>query len=134
MKMITIGQLSKSTGLTVVTIRYYEKEGLLEGIQRSKGGFRLYPENLVPRFHFIKNAKAVGFALAEIKALIELQNGPTPSSSVKQKTRNKIESINQKIATLTHVKQALSQWEQACDGKVSADKCPILMNLYKPPI
>ena len=130
MKYYTIGQLAKHTNNTVVTLRYYERLGLLPEVKRSQGGFRLYSESIVPRLYFIANAKAVGFNLTEIKALFQLQSTQVGSQSVKQKTQEKIRCIEDKIATLTAMKTALSQWEQACDGKVPIDECPILANLY----
>ncbi len=130
MNKLTIGQLAKLTGNTIVTIRYYEKLGLLGDIKRSEGGFRIYTESLLPLFHFIKNAKFVGFDLTEVKELIDLQKNLSTSATVKKKTKNKIDDIDQKIKTLTKMKNALTKWEKACDGKVSIDKCPILSNLY----
>lgn len=131
MSHFTIGQLAKHTGNTVVTLRYYERLGLLPKVKRSQGGFRLYPEEIVPRLRFIANAKSVGFDLSEIKALLQLQSGAGSSQSVKQKAQAKIQSIEEKINTLTDIKNALSQWEQSCDGKVPVDECPILANLYQ---
>lgn len=133
MQQLTIGQLAKCTGLTAVTIRYYERCGLLPKLKRSRGGFRLYPEALIPRFYFIQNAKAVGFTLDEIKALLDLQARKATSQQVKTRTQQKIQDIDAKITTLQKMKRALSQWEQACDGKIAIDQCPILENLYQPP-
>lgn len=130
MTYYTIGQLAKLTGNTVVTLRYYERLGLLPEVKRSQGGFRLYPETIIPRFQFIANAKAVGFDLTEIKELFQLQSTKAASQSVKLKTQEKIRCIEDKITTLTAMKNALSQWERACDGKVPIDECPILTNLY----
>ena len=130
MKHYTIGQLATITGNTVVTLRYYEKLGLLPAVKRSAGGFRLYPASIIPRFHFIANAKAVGFDLSEIKTLLALQSSRASSQTIKAKTQAKIAAIEEKIATLTTMKQALSAWEKACDGKVPLEQCPILTNLY----
>ncbi len=102
--LLTIGKLAKLTGTTAVTIRFYEKHGLLPKSKRSEGGYRLYPEEVIPRFHFIRNAKAVGFSLEEIKT---------------------------KISQLKKMQKALESWVKVCDGKGSIDKCPILENLYK---
>ena len=131
MSHFTIGQLAKQTGNTVVTLRYYERLGLLPKIMRSQGGFRLYPEDIIPRLRFIANAKSVGFDLGEIRALLQLQSEAGSSQSVKQQTQAKIQAIEEKIHTLTAIKNALSQWEKACDGKVPIDECPILTNLYQ---
>ena len=133
MSDLTIGQLAKLTQQTIVTIRYYEKCGLLPKPKRTRGGFRLYPKSIIPRFYFIQNAKAVGFTLDEIKALLTLQARKATSEQVKTHTQQKIQDIDAKITTLQKMKRALSQWEQACDGKIAIDQCPILENLYQPP-
>ena len=133
MSDLTIGQLAKLTQQTVVTIRYYEKCGLLPKLKRTRGGFRLYPKRIIPRFYFIQNAKAVGFSLDEIKALLDLQARKAPSQQVKARTQQRIQNIDTKIKTLQKMKRALSQWEKACDGKILIDQCPILENLYQPP-
>lgn len=133
MKYYATGQLATLTQHTIVTIRYYEKCGLLPKPKRSHGGFRLYPESIIPRFYFIQNAKAVGFDLTEIKVLLDLQAGKAPSQQIKTHTQQKIPDITNKITTLQKMKRALSKWEQACDGKIDIDQCPILENLYQPP-
>lgn len=133
MSELTIGQLAQKTGLTTVTIRYYEKSGLLPKLKRSAGGYRLYPASLIPRFYFIKNAKAVGFDLSEIKYLLSLQEKNLGSKSVKHTVQTKIDSIDMKIKTLQKMKKALKVWDEACDGKVAMEHCPILENLYSKP-
>jgi len=131
MKNYTIGQLAKRTKHTVVTLRYYERMGLLPKAKRSEGGFRLYSEAIIPHVHFIANAKAVGFELSEIKGLLALQANHAHSQTVKTKAQEKIRCIEAKIATLTAMKKALTQWEQACDGSTTIEDCPILANLYQ---
>ena len=130
MATFTIGQLAKKTKSTIVTLRYYEKRGLLPKIERSVSGYRLYPESLIERVSFIKNAKSVGFNLEEIKTLLTLQAKKAPSMAVKKQTQQKIQQIHEKIRTLTTMEEALIQWEGLCDGKVPIDECPILEHLY----
>lgn len=133
--MLTIGQLAKATGTTSVTIRYYERQGLIAPSKRSKGGYRLYPDSIIPRFYFIKNAKSVGFTLDEIKELLSLQQKKNiRSRAVKDLTLSKVDEIKNKINALNRMKKALSTWADACDGKVPLEECPILENLYQPNI
>lgn len=132
--MLTIGQLAKLTNTTPVAIRYYEREGLIPKSTRSKGGYRLYHEELVPRFYFIQNAKSVGFSLEEIKELLSLQQKKNlKSQAAKGITLTKINEIKNKIETLHQMQSALAKWADTCDGKVSIEKCPILEQLYQPP-
>lgn len=132
MKYYTIGQLAKLVQQTPVTLRYYEKIGLIPRSKRSAGGFRLYPENLIRRFHFIQNAKLLGFDLNEIKLLFDLENNQVLSQPIKLSMQQKISEIEIKIKGLQLIKRALMNWEQACDGKVLMTECPILEALYLP--
>jgi DNA-binding transcriptional MerR regulator len=133
MKYYTIGQLAKLIQQTTVTIRYYEKFGLIPQAKRSNGGFRLYPESLIPRFYFIQNAKKIGFDLTETKNLLELQTNKAPSQAIKLRMQEKINHIESQISHLQKIRQALLDWEKACDGKMAIEACPILAALYHRP-
>jgi len=65
-----IGEVSKESGLSIDTIRYYEKIGLLEKPVRSEGGFRLYGRQAVEKLKFIQKAQDFGLTLSEIKQII----------------------------------------------------------------
>ncbi|WP_339051525.1 MerR family DNA-binding transcriptional regulator [Rickettsiella endosymbiont of Xylota segnis] len=133
MKYYTIGKLAKLVQQTPVTIRYYEKIGLIPMSKRSVGNFRLYPESLVRYFYFIQNAKLVGFDLNEIKCLLDIETNQLPSLQIKLRMQQKISYIETKIKGLQRIKQALMDWEKVCDGSVSITECPILKTLYLPP-
>ena len=130
-KALTIGELTKRVHCTDVTIRYYERCGLIKPTARSAGGYRLYDEQALMRLVFIINAKAVGFDLSEIKALLALQKNNGSSAEVKQKAQAKLREIDEKIAMLKSMKSVLSSWEQSCDGKMPLSECPILSKLYQ---
>ncbi|OJA00804.1 hypothetical protein BEV13_02335 [Rickettsiella grylli] len=133
MKYYTIGNLAKLVQQTPVTIRDYEKIGLIPKSKRSEGGFRLYPESLLRRFYFIQNAKLIGFDLNEIKNLLDLEMNQSSSQPVKLEIQQKISQIETKIKSLQRIKHALMGWEQACDGNISIAECPILEALYHCP-
>ena len=63
---LQIGEVAKNTGLSIHTIRYYEKRGLLMAPPRKPGGFRLYPAETVERLQFIQKAQDLGLTLKEI--------------------------------------------------------------------
>jgi DNA-binding transcriptional MerR regulator len=69
---LKIGELARQTGLSIKTIRYYERRGLLEQPPRTQGGHRLYGPEEVARFRFVQRAKLLGLTLEEIKELVEL--------------------------------------------------------------
>jgi DNA-binding transcriptional MerR regulator len=73
---LKIGELAKLTACSVQTIRYYEKEGLLDSIKRSEGNFRLYDNRAVKQLMFIKHCRSLDITLSEIRQLIELRDFP----------------------------------------------------------
>src|SRR5579884_2217193 len=70
---IRIGKVSQATGLSIDTIRFYEKRGLLDRPLRSEGGFRLFDAEDIQRMQFIRRAQQLGFSLAEIRELRALE-------------------------------------------------------------
>ncbi len=66
---LQIGQVSKQSGMSIDTIRYYEKEGLVSEPSRSEGGFRIYPKEAVDQLRFIRKAHTLGLTLKEIKKI-----------------------------------------------------------------
>ncbi len=72
--MYTIQDVSEKTGLTAHTLRYYEKEGLLTGVERSQGGFRQYSDEDLERLGLICCLKNTGMSLQEIARFVALTN------------------------------------------------------------
>jgi Cd(II)/Pb(II)-responsive transcriptional regulator len=73
---IRIGDLAKRSGCEVVTIRYYEKEGLLPKPARSGGNFRLYGDVHIERLQFIRHCRSLDMTLSEIRILLGLRDNP----------------------------------------------------------
>lgn len=131
MKYLTIGELAKIACLSKVAIRYYERSGLLPQATRRPSGYRVYPETIIPRIRFIKNAKSVGFTLEEIQELLSLQvHENATSQDIRQRTMKKQHAVQEKIAALQKMENALTQLVASCDGKMPLHECPILEALY----
>lgn len=64
-----ISELSKSTHTNIETIRYYEKQGVLQSPKRLANGYRYYDEETIEQLNFIKKCRMLGFSLDNIKAL-----------------------------------------------------------------
>ncbi|MEU6641236.1 MerR family transcriptional regulator [Saccharomonospora sp. NPDC046836] len=73
-----IGEVADRTGLSLRTIRYYEKVGLVTPSARSQGGFRLYAEPDLARLELVKRMKPLGFQLGQMRELLGLLH-PEPS-------------------------------------------------------
>ena len=70
--MYTIQEVRKKTGLTAHTLRYYEKEGLLSGVERTQGGFRQYTDEDLERLGLICCLKNTGMSIQEIARFVQL--------------------------------------------------------------
>ena len=70
--MYSIQEVSQKTGLTAHTLRYYEKEGLLNGVERSQGGFRQYTDEDLEALGLICCLKNTGMSLQEIARFVQL--------------------------------------------------------------
>lgn len=70
--MYTIRDVSKKTGLSAHTLRYYEKEGLISGVERSQGGFRQYTDEDLESLGLICCLKNTGMSLQEIARFVKL--------------------------------------------------------------
>ena len=98
-----IGELVTKTGLTAPTIRFYEKEGLLDTrhVRREENNYRDYCEEAVEHLLVIKEVQAAGFTLAEFKELDEACNaGELVTQKATVFIRRKIDAVGEKIAEL----------------------------------
>jgi MerR family mercuric resistance operon transcriptional regulator len=124
---LTIGRVARSAGLAVDTVRYYEREGLLNKPARTASGYRHYTPDAVARLRFIRQAKDLGFSLAEIKELLALRVTPGKScADVRAHAQHKIADVDRRIASLKRVRGALVKLASACSGKGPVSQCPIL--------
>jgi len=71
---LTIGKIATLANVSTDTLRYYERERLIEPTAKSKGGYRLYERDALRRIRFIKQAQQCGFTLTEIRALLTLRS------------------------------------------------------------
>jgi MerR family copper efflux transcriptional regulator len=127
MKLMTIGNVSKQSGIGVETVRFYEKSGLINEPPRTESGYRQYPPSAVVRIQFIKRAKELGFTLKEIKELLNLRLDPmTTCDDVRQVAEEKQENVQAKIQSLQGIEKALGELISACAVGGPDGECPIL--------
>lgn len=128
-RQLTRGELAKSGGVNIETIRYYERLGLLPKPPRSAAGYRLFSADDARRVRFIKRAQELGFSLKEIEELLALQStSSTTRADVRKRAEAKIADINEKLRDLQAMKESLEQLTAACSGRGSLCGCPILEN------
>jgi Hg(II)-responsive transcriptional regulator len=127
MQGLKIGTVASRADVGVETIRFYERQGLIEEPPRTASGYRQYPEETISRLRFIRRAQELGFSLREIDELISLRLDPTANSAdVKARAEEKVAEIEAKIRDLQRMKDALADLAEACSGEGSIRECPIL--------
>lgn len=85
---ISIGKLAKATQVTIDSIRFYERRGLIAEPNRSESNYRRYPLETTEKLRFINKAQRLGFSLDEIKDLLDLHLDPkTSNRSLKNSLR-----------------------------------------------
>ena len=127
--LVTIGQAAKQTGLSAKMIRHYEEAGLLHKANRTDSGYRLYSSQQLQQLGFIKQARTLGFSIAQISSLLELWRDPHRSSrEVKQLAEVHLDEIKQKVAELQQMQKALQQLADSCCGD-EQPQCAILDGL-----
>ena len=127
----TIGQLAKAAGVAVDTVRYYERIGLLPRRGRSATGWRRYPEEILVRLQYVREGRAVGFTLREMRNLLNLTVAGPPRfcDSFDHAVNRKIGAIDQAISRLTAQRAQLEQFSRDCRQRRKEGRCPILESL-----
>jgi len=119
--MHKIGEISKSTGIKIPTIRYYENIGLLPSPGRNRGNQRRYSAQELSQLHFIAHARDLGMSLKDIKTLLQLR-APAPHfaagalEEAHQIARNHLADIRRKSARLADLQRELERISDLCSG------------------
>ncbi len=121
-----IGELSKQTGVSIDTIRYYEQRGLVPPAARTQSGYRQYSANDITRLKFIVQAKELGFTLEEIGQLLAINSNGRTCHQVKAVAQAKAEEIEIRIQKLARMRQTLLALAEQCEQTAENDPCPIL--------
>ncbi len=120
--------MTKLTGLSADTLRYYEKIGLLPAIARNSAGVRLYVDKDASRLGFIKRAQRMNFSLAEIAQLLEMRDGPGKvRNEVRALTQQKLLQVEEQLEELSTLRNEMRLLINLCQGAV--DGCPIIEDI-----
>ena len=124
----TIGQFARKAAVSVETLRFYQRKGLLRLPEKPYGGIRRYGDEDIKRVRFIKKAQRLGFSLEEIGQLLKLQDG-THCAEAQKIAQHKLAFIEQKIADLQSLKAILVSYVQACENSTGDKACPLISGL-----
>lgn len=105
---MNIGKLAEMTGVTTDTLRFYEKEGLMDAPVRGANGYRIYGDNDVARVRFVRSAQALGFSLQQIRWIVpRLAAGQVDRAEIEKHLLAKIAEIDAHIAQMQALKGEL---------------------------
>ena len=128
-----IGELAKATGLPVETIRYYEKEGLVEPPTRLENNYRAYGERHLARLQFIAHCRKLDMSLPEIREILNYDSSkPAEATRIHELLHQQIDELDSRIAQLTRLREKLVELEKSCRGHTLGHRCGIIEELSLP--
>ena len=126
--MVAIGEASRLSGVSIETIRYYEREGIISKAGRTASGRRTYSDAEISELHFIKRCRDLGFSIHDAVALRSLANEPSGAcETVEHLGRKHLADVQAKLAELRRLESALAELVANC-AKGRRD-CPMLSSL-----
>ena len=129
---LTIGRISTLSGISVDTIRFYERKGLIKPPQRNASGYRVYPPEAVDQMRFIKRSRDLRFSLQEVSELFNLIfEGDGRCKEIQQHIEKKISEINGHLDELATVRKQLEQLLGICKGDTALKGAALLNHLLK---
>jgi MerR family mercuric resistance operon transcriptional regulator len=130
-RLMTIGQVSRATGVADTTLRYYEREGILAPTVRSAASYRLYDADAVARLEFIRSAQALGFTLDDIRVVLDADEGGSTScrAEVQRLIERRLAEVDLKMKDLKRIRTSLSDALARC--RRSNGQCEVVKGLRR---
>ena len=125
-----IGELAKQGDCDVETLRFYEREGLLDAPAREANGYRSYTEKHLVQLKFIRHCRSLGMGLPEVRSLRSFQASPESAcGEIDQLVDGQIARIHQQIESLRLLERQLHSLRDTCHASRKASECGILRTL-----
>lgn len=125
----SIGSLARQAGCKTVTVRYYERMGLLPKPERTPGGHRCYNDTHAERLIFIIRCRQLGFPLDQVRELLDLvDSGQMTCGEVSQIAQKHLRDVREKICELKRLEEKLSNLTDQCAAAATPD-CPLIDSL-----
>jgi len=116
-EQMTIGRVADAAGVSIDTMRFYERQGLLAKPRRTVAGYRIYADEVLDRLRFIQDAKELGFSLREIRELLSQGVKSTAECGpVTRKAEAKLAEMNDEIRRLQRMRRTLEKMVHDCGG------------------
>src|SRR5437870_10818143 len=130
---VHIGKAAKLAGVSVDTVRFYQKLGLIKSASRSAGGYRLFDNEQIRELKFVRHAQELGFSLTEVKELLALRQKHHACSDVQSMLKRKLADVHEKIKSLERLEAELAGALRNCSRGLRVKRerahengCPLL--------
>ncbi len=133
---VHIGKAAELAGVSVDTIRFYQRLGVIKGATRTASGYRLFNAAQISELKFVRHAQELGFSLKEIKELLALRQKDHACSAVRSMLKRKLADVRQRIKSLLRLEAELRVAMRNCNRELRLKRevkhgpsCPLLRRL-----
>ena len=128
------GELAAAAGVSVDTLRHYERRGLIAPARRLANGYRSYPREAIARVLLIQRALSIGFGLEELGRVLRARDGGRiPCHEVRELAAGKLQEVEERIESLISfrdtLRRTLSDWDRRLAGGKRAEPARLLESL-----
>ena len=127
---LSIGALAEASGVTVETIRFYQRKRLLRTPIRQSGQIRRYTSRDIARVKFVKASQRLGFSLQETAALLKLDDGKH-CGEARDLAEQKLDDIRRQLVSLRQLEAALEDMVKHCRATNDGVRCPLIESLQE---
>ena len=125
---LSIGAFAGASDVSVETVRFYQRRGLLIEPEKPSGRIRRYGSSDVARVRFIKASQRLGFSLDEVAGLLSLDDG-AHCDEARALAEAKLSDVRGKLADLRRIEKALVALVRECCATTGTVSCPLISTL-----
>ncbi len=127
----SIGELAQRSGVSIETIRFYEKRGLIRAPSRTAGGHRVYNDRDVDRMRAVRRCRALDFGLDDIQQFLKMLDADAYTcEEMKSLGLRQLKALDERLEELQNHRQALRQIIRRCDGGQS-QSCVLVERIFR---
>lgn len=127
---LTIGSFAREAGVSVETLRFYQRRGLLSEPDKPQGSIRRYGPTDIARVRFVKSAQRLGFSLDEVAGPLTLDDG-THCDDARRLAELMLVDVRAKLADLRRIEKVLAALVRDCCASHGTVSCPLISTLHK---
>lgn len=125
-----IGELAQRSDCDAETVRFYEREKLIEAPPREANGYRSYSEAHLVQLNFIRHCRSLGMSLPEVRILRSFQANPELAcDQINLLIDGQIERIHLQVESLRQLERQLHTLRDTCHANQKTSECGIMRNL-----